>query len=95
MFWTFYTQFLCVFFPADTVLSDESTTDLPSDPVKLLDVRDHIAMELLWTEQAIQSRKHVRDSLYLILGQEYYMPYLSNLARVSIGPFQQFFSGFH
>ncbi|CAH3027268.1 unnamed protein product [Porites evermanni] len=43
----------------DPVEDDKTTafTDLPTDPVKLCELRDHIGMELLWTEQAIQSRK--------------------------------------
>ena len=47
---------------SDPVEDDKTTafTDLPTDPVKLCELRDHIGMELLWTEQAIQSRKKVR-----------------------------------
>lgn len=41
--------------------NDTTTLDpeLPSDAEKLRELRDHVAMELLWTEQAIQSRKKV------------------------------------
>ena len=39
--------------------TEETTTELPTDPVKLRELRDHVGMELLWTEQAIQSRKKV------------------------------------
>ena len=49
------------FFP-DAVVDDEPTKSLPTDPVKLQQLRDHIGMELLWTEQAIQSRKKVRNA---------------------------------
>jgi len=42
------------FVPVET---EETTTELPTDPVKLRELRDHVGMELLWTEQAIQSRK--------------------------------------
>lgn len=41
----------------DTVLGEDSSKDLPTDHVKLCELREHIGMELLWTEQAIQSRK--------------------------------------
>lgn len=43
-------------------MGNDSTTldpELPSDAEKLRELRDHVAMELLWTEQAIQSRKKV------------------------------------
>lgn len=51
---------------SDTWLTDKSfetgpdkvlSHDLPTDPAKLRQLKDHIGMELLWTEQAIQSRK--------------------------------------
>ena len=43
-------------------MGNDSTTldpELPGDTEKLRELRDHVAMELLWTEQAIQSRKKV------------------------------------
>lgn len=46
----------------DPVIGNDSTTldpELPGDAEKLRELRDHVAMELLWTEQAIQSRKKV------------------------------------
>ncbi|RMX47672.1 hypothetical protein pdam_00013628, partial [Pocillopora damicornis] len=47
----------------DTGLDKELKHDLPTDPVKLHQLKDHIGMELLWTEQAIQSRKKVRKTI--------------------------------
>lgn len=55
-------MYIFSFTSSDPVVGDDPTTfdpDLPSDPDKLHELRDHIAMELLWTEQAIQSRKKV------------------------------------
>lgn len=65
-FWTFNFDTFCVlnnnfyFFP-DTILGEDSSKGLPIGPVKLRQLREHIGMELLWTEQAIQSRKKVRN----------------------------------
>jgi len=39
------------------MLGEDSSKYLPTDPVKLRELKEHIGMELLWTEQAIQSRK--------------------------------------
>ena len=52
----------CYFF-SDTILGEDSSKGLPSDPLKLYELREHIGMELLWTEQAIQSRKQVRNDV--------------------------------
>lgn len=48
------------YFFSDTILGEDSSKGLPTDPVKLCELREHVGMELLWTEQAIQSRKKVR-----------------------------------
>ena len=49
------------YFFSDTIPGEDSSKGLPTDPVKLRELREHIGMELLWTEQAIQSRKKVRN----------------------------------
>ena len=56
------TTYIFAFIPSDPVIGNDSTTldaELPGDAEKLRELRDHVAMELLWTEQAIQSRKKV------------------------------------
>jgi len=55
-------MYIDLFIPSDPVIGNDSTTldpELPGDAEKLRELRDHVAMELLWTEQAIQSRKKV------------------------------------
>lgn len=48
------------------MLGEDSSKCLPTDPVKLRELKEHIGMELLWTEQAIQSRKKVRSHVLKI-----------------------------
>ncbi|XP_068737392.1 IQ domain-containing protein C-like isoform X3 [Montipora capricornis] len=53
----------------EPVVSEDSTTpnlDLPDDPDKLHELRDNLAMELLWTQQAIESRKKVSRSTIIL-----------------------------
>jgi len=54
------------YFYSDTMLGEDSSKYLPTDPVKLRELKEHIGMELLWTEQAIQSRKKVRSHVLKI-----------------------------
>ena len=56
-------------FSLEPVVSEDSTTpdlDLPDDPDKLHELRDNVAMELLWTQQAIESRKKVSRSTIIL-----------------------------
>ena len=65
----------CTCLLSDPVEDDKTTafTDLPTDPVKLRELGDHIGMELLWTEQAIQSRKKVRAKTPLLSNTTYFL----------------------